>query len=83
MVLELLSIYSQWKIMTPRVWTVWTPGHGWQDLCRGPLDIALYQIYKLWASTSMGPTLMAHSPWLARTIIMVPKGHFMHNPSLP
>ena len=28
-------------------------------------------------------TLMAHSPWLARTIIMVPKGHFVHNPSLP
>ena len=23
---------------------------------------------------------MAHSPWLARTIIMVPTGHFMHNP---
>ena len=25
-------------------------GLDWQDLCRGPLDIAKYQIYKLWAS---------------------------------
>ena len=24
-------------------------GHGWQDLFRGPQDIALYQIYKMWA----------------------------------
>ena len=29
----------------------WPQGHGWQDLCRVPLDIALYQIYKLWAWT--------------------------------
>ena len=43
------SIYSQWAIMTPRVWTILTPGAIWQDLCRGPLNIALYQIYKLWA----------------------------------
>ena len=28
----------------------------------------------------MAQNLMAHSPWLARTIIMVPKGHLMHNP---
>ena len=27
--------------------------------------------------------LMANSPWLARTINMVPKGQFMHNPPLP
>ena len=26
------------------------PGLDWQDLCRGPLDIAKYQIYKQWAS---------------------------------
>ena len=25
-------------------------GLDWQDLCRGPLDIATYQIYRLWAS---------------------------------
>ena len=29
--------------------------------------------------TSIARTLIARSPWLARTIIMVPKGHFMHN----
>ena len=28
----------------------------------------------------MAQTLMAHSPWLARTIIMAPTGHFMHDP---
>ena len=27
-------------------------------------------------------TLMAHSPGLAKTIIMVPTGHSMHNPPL-
>ena len=27
----------------------------------------------------MAQTLMAHSPGLARTIIMVPTGHFLHN----
>ena len=30
--------------------------------------------------TSMARTLMAHSPGLARTINMVPTGHFRHNP---
>ena len=36
-----------------------------------------------YSRTSMAGTLMAHSsPWLARTIIMVPTGHFMHNPPL-
>ena len=25
-------------------------GLDWQDLCRGPLNIATYKIYKLWAS---------------------------------
>ena len=33
------------------------------------------------SGTSLTQTLMAHSPGLARTIIMVPLGHFMHNPS--
>ena len=27
-----------------------TQGLDWQDLCRGPLHIATYSIYKLWAS---------------------------------
>ena len=34
--------------MAPRVWPVWIPGAwlaGFIKLCRGPLDIALYQIY--------------------------------------
>ena len=31
--------------------------------------------------TSMARTPMAHSPGLARTMIMVPTGHFKHNPS--
>ena len=25
-------------------------GQGWQDTCKGPLDIATHYIYKLWAS---------------------------------
>ena len=29
--------------------------------------------------TSKARTLMAHSPGLARTIIMIPTCHFMHN----
>ena len=29
----------------------------------------------------MAQTLMAHSPGFARTIITIPTGHFMHNPS--
>ena len=31
----------------------------------------------------MAQTLMAHSPCLAKAFIMDPKGHFMHNPSIP
>ena len=34
----------------------------------------------VYSRTSMARTLMAHSPWLARTIIMVPTGHSMHIP---
>ena len=33
-----------------------------------------------YSRTSMAQTLMAHLPGLARTIIMVPTGHLMHNP---
>ena len=35
----------------------------------------------MYSKTSMARTVMAHSPGLARTIIMVPTGHFIHNPS--
>ena len=28
----------------------------------------------------MAQTLMTQLPWLPRTIIMVPTGHFMHDP---
>ena len=33
-----------------------------------------------YSRTSMAGTLMAHSPGLARTIIMVPIGHVRYNP---
>ena len=36
-------------------------------------------VYK-YSRTSMARTLMAHSLWLARTITVVPTGHFRHNP---
>ena len=35
--------------------------------------------FSIYSRTSMAQTLMAHSPGLARTIIMVPTGHFMQN----
>ena len=34
----------------------------------------------IYSRTSMAQTLMAHSPWLARNIILVHTGQFMHNP---
>ena len=34
---------------------------------------------QVYSRTSMARTLMDHSPWLERTITMVPKGHFMHD----
>ena len=34
----------------------------------------------MYSETSMARTQMVHSPGLARTIVMVPIGHFMHNP---
>ena len=33
----------------------------------------------IYSRTSMARTLMVHSPGLARTMIMVPTGHFKHN----
>ena len=36
-------------------------------------------ILNLYSRTSMARTLMVHSHGLARTIIMVPMGHYMHN----
>ena len=33
-----------------------------------------------YSDTSMAGTRMPHSPGLARTMVMVPTGHFMHYP---
>ena len=38
------------------------------------------QIISRYSRISMARSMKAHSPGLARTIIMVPTGHFMHNP---
>ena len=39
------------KVITYRALYIhMTQGLDWQDLCRGPLHIATYSIYKLWAS---------------------------------
>ena len=48
--IKVYSIISLWKILIP-----WRSQFGpqaldMQDLCRGPLDSATYQLYKLWAS---------------------------------
>ena len=40
----------------------------------------LIQAICIYSRASMAQTLMAHSPGLARTIIMFPTGHFVHNP---
>ena len=41
--------FSHYKCMGANdpsgVWPIWTQGHGWQDLCRRPLNIASYLIY--------------------------------------
>ena len=34
------SHYKSMEVNDTGVWPIWTPGHGWQDLCRGPLNIA-------------------------------------------
>ena len=33
--------YKSTEVIDPRARPIWTPGHGWQDLCRGSLDIAI------------------------------------------
>ena len=40
----------------------------------------MFQLKNKYSRTSIARTLMAHSPDLARTISMVPTGHFRHNP---
>ena len=42
-------IVSLWRLSTPGAWPNLTPGHGWHNLCRGPLAIATYKISKLCA----------------------------------
>ena len=43
-------IISQWKLLVPSAWPVWTPGAWLAGFFRGPLYIPTYQIYKLRAS---------------------------------
>ena len=45
-----MDFLSLWELMTPGAWPVGAQGLDWHDLCRGPLNIATYKIYKLWAS---------------------------------
>ena len=47
-----------------------------------PSDLSWPKLVVMYKRTSMVRTLMACSPGLARTIIMVPTGHFRHNPPL-
>ena len=37
-------ITSLWEQLIPGVWPVFPQGLDWQDLCKGTLDIATYQI---------------------------------------
>ena len=37
-----LPMISLWELKITEAWPILTPGDGWQDLCRGPLDIATY-----------------------------------------
>ena len=37
-------IVSLWELMTPGAGPFLTPGHDWQDLYRGPLNIATHKI---------------------------------------
>ena len=43
-------------------------------------NMPLSLLKTLYSRTSMAQTLMAHSPWQARTIMMVPAVHFMNVP---
>ena len=44
------SHYNLWELMTPGRGQFGHQELDWQNLCRGPLNIATYSIYKLWAS---------------------------------
>ena len=39
----------QCKIVTPGQGQFWPQGHNLNNIVRGPLDNAIYQIWKLWA----------------------------------
>ena len=43
------SYIIQCKIMTPARGQFWPQGHNLNNFGRGPLDDAIYQIWKLWA----------------------------------
>ena len=36
------SHYKSMGVNDPGAWAIWTQGHGWQDLCMRPLNIATY-----------------------------------------
>ena len=40
---------NQCRIVTPGAGSILTPGHNLNNFGRGPLDDAIYQIWKLWA----------------------------------
>ena len=44
---KVFPILSLWELKTTETWPIL---HDLQNLCKGPLDIATYQIYKLLAS---------------------------------
>ena len=50
-----------------------------QTLVYSKIILFVFLSYQ-YSRTSIARTLMAHSPWLARTITIVPAGHFIHKP---
>ena len=49
-IFKVFCIISLWELMTLGHGQFGPKGLDWQDLCNGPLHIATYYIYKLWAS---------------------------------
>ena len=60
--------------MTPGAWQVWTQGLDWQDLCRRPLNTAIYLICKLSASWFQRRRLLKVISYIALYIHMTPWG---------
>ena len=50
-------------------------------MCRPKFNhLDLLDSYAYTVELQMAQTLVAHSPWLVRTNIMIPAGQFKHNP---